>query len=65
MSIIEFFIIEKNELNGEQMVYSKCEQLSSCYHFRTLKEANIAKDNLNLLANADFKKYNPKITFKN
>lgn len=64
MNPIIFFIVEKNELNGQQMVYSKCEQISSCYHFATLKEAEIAKDELNKEANEDFLKYNPTITFK-
>ena len=56
----EYFIIEKNPLNTEWMVYSKCEQLSHhCFH-GTKSEMDKLKDKLNEQCIKDL----PSVTFE-
>ncbi|MEX0594971.1 MAG: hypothetical protein WD512_00600, partial [Candidatus Paceibacterota bacterium] len=53
---IDFFKVEKNELNGQWMVHSDCEQLPQCHAFDRKFEAIITKDALNKQANSDYQK---------
>jgi len=54
----EFFIVEKNDLNGQYMVHSKCNQLVQCFAFKSKSDANKAKDELNKKAFEDYQKHN-------
>lgn len=53
---IEFFKVEKNELNGQYMVHSECEQLLEAFPCKGKAKANKVKDALNKRANADYQK---------
>lgn len=61
---MDYFIIEKNELNNNYMVHSKCEQLPQCYAFKSKKEAKELAKILNIQANLDAKDFKGLITFK-
>jgi len=52
----QFFIVEKNMLNNENMVYSKCDQLPQCFHFKRKGEAEKFKNVLNKEAYDDYVK---------
>ena len=67
---MEFFKVTKNELNGEYMVHSECEQLVQCYAYKGKAKATTAKNELNAQALKDYKKLTelkiaPVLTWKN
>lgn len=43
------FIVEKNDLNGHWMLYSKHPDIPNCYSFKSKNEANKGKEKLNEL----------------
>lgn len=53
---MEFFKVERNDLNNGYMVFSDCEQLNQCFAFKGKIKANKAKDELNEQANKNFEK---------
>lgn len=53
----QFFIVEKNSLNNENMVHSKCEQLPQCFHFARKKDAEKCKNDMNKQAYKDYVKH--------
>jgi hypothetical protein len=63
-SNIEFFKVEKNELNNQYLVFSMCNELPAAYAFERKSEANKFKDKINAQANADYNKFKPNLTWK-
>ena len=53
----QFFIVERNELNNNYMVHSKCNQLIHCFALKRKKDAKELKDTLNKKAYEDFVKH--------
>ena len=53
----QFFIVEENMLNNENMVHSKCDQLPQCFHFKRKKDADKCKNDLNKKAYDDYVKH--------
>ena len=60
-----FFIVEQNTLNNQYMVHSKCDQLPQCYAFADKKSAKNLCEQLNKIANRDYIKYKPALTWAN